>query len=181
MAQLISKRYATALFDIAVENNSIDELENQVRVLHEVLDSEEQFMQILHHPHILGDEKIQLLKDVFSSQISNELMGLLVLVVQKGRQEYILEILSTFLDEVKKHKDIVTAVVVSAVPLKDEQIDKIKQNLTNSVKKQIQIETQVDSSIIGGLKIRVGDRILDASVQGKLQGLKTRLYDMQLV
>ncbi|WP_341875799.1 F0F1 ATP synthase subunit delta [Defluviitalea saccharophila] len=181
MAQLISKRYAKALFDIAIETNTMDELESQVQMIHQVLESEEEFMQILQHPHILREEKMQLLKDVFSSIVSNELMGLLTLVVQKGRQEHLLEILSTFLDEVKTYKGIVTAVVISAVPLKEEQIEKIKQTLTSRIKKQIQIETQVDPSIIGGLKIRVGDRILDASIYGQLQGLKTSLYDMQLV
>jgi F-type H+-transporting ATPase subunit delta len=181
MAQLISKRYAKALFDLAIETNKIDELESQSRVIREILESEKEFMQILQHPQISKEEKIQLIKDTFSSKVSDELLGLLILVVQKGRQEYLLEILNTFLDEVKEHKGIVTAVVVSAVPLKNEQLEKIKLNLTSSVKKQIQIETQVDPSIIGGLKIRVGDRVLDASISGQLQGLKASLYDMQLV
>ncbi|HHW68352.1 MAG: F-type H+-transporting ATPase subunit delta [Epulopiscium sp.] len=181
MAQLISKRYAKALFDLAIETNKIDELESQSRVTREILESEKEFMQILQHPQISKEEKIQLIKDTFSSKVSDELLGLLILVVQKGRQEYLLEILNTFLDEVKEHKGIVTAVVVSAVPLKNEQLEKIKLNLTSSVKKQIQIETQVDPSIIGGLKIRVGDRVLDASISGQLQGLKASLYDMQLV
>lgn len=181
MAQLIAKRYAKALFDIALENHRIDEFEHQVHMVYQILDSEKEFMKILQHPQILMDEKIKMLEEIFSSKVSNELMGLLVLVIQKNRQDYILEILNTFLEEVKSYKGIVTATVVSAVPLTTEQINKITQKLISSLNKQIQIETQVDPSIIGGLKIRVGDRILDASIEGKLHSLKSQLYDLQLV
>ena len=73
-----------------------------------------------------------------------------------------------------------TATVVSAVPLTTEQINKITQKLISSLNKQIQIETQIDPSIIGGLKIRVGDRILDASIEESFIP-KSQLYDLQLV
>jgi F-type H+-transporting ATPase subunit delta len=181
MGQLISKRYAKALFDIAIEKNTIDEFEHQVHTVYQILCSEKEFMKILLHPQVLIEEKIKLLEEIFSSKIANELMGLLVLVIQKNRQDYILEILSTFLDEVKEYKGIVTATVISAVPLTKQQVNQITQKLITNLKKQIQIETQVDPSIIGGLKIRVGDRILDASIEGKLHSLKNQLYDLQLV
>ena len=71
--------------------------------------------------------------------------------------------------------------MITAVALSNEQINLIKAKLTNSLKKQVQIETQIDQSIIGGLIIRVGDSILDASIGGKLQSLKASLYDSQLV
>lgn len=180
MAQLISNRYSKALFDLAKESNKLDEFENQVRTIYEVLNSEREFMQILEHPHILADEKVSLLQKVFSSKILDEIMGLLVLVMQKNRQEYLLEILNTFLENVKEYKGIVTATVISAVPLNREQVDQIKQKLENNLQKQIQIKTQVDQSLIGGLKVRVGDRVLDSSIEGKLHSLKTSLYDLQL-
>ena len=62
MEQLISSRYAKALFDLAVESNKINEFENQVHNLYEILNSEKDFMQILQHPQIVADEKIELLK-----------------------------------------------------------------------------------------------------------------------
>lgn len=181
MAQLISSRYAKALFDLAIESNKIDEFENQVRIVYEILKTEKEFMQILQHPQIEVDEKIKILQKAFKSNILNEIMGLLTLIIQKNRQEHLLEVLNIFLDEVKKYKGIVTATVISAVPLNNEQINMIKVKLISNLKKQIQIETQVDPSIIGGLKIRVGDSILDASIEGKLHSLKTSLYDSQLV
>ncbi len=181
MEQLISSRYAKALFDLAVESNKINEFENQVHNLYEILNSEKDFMQILHHPQIVADEKIELLKKVFESKVSDEIMGLLVLIIRKNREEYILDILNSFLNRIKEYKGIVTATVITAVALSNEQINLIKAKLTNSLKKQVQIETQIDQSIIGGLIIRVGDSILDASIGGKLQSLKASLYDSQLV
>ncbi|HOA81343.1 MAG TPA: F0F1 ATP synthase subunit delta [Defluviitaleaceae bacterium] len=181
MEQLISSRYAKALFDLAVESNKINEFENQVHNLYEILNSEKDFMQILQHPQIVADEKIELLKKVFESKVSDEIMGLLVLIIRKNREEYILDILNSFLNRIKEYKGIVTATVITAVALSNEQINLIKAKLTNSLKKQVQIETQIDQSIIGGLIIRVGDSILDASIGGKLQSLKASLYDSQLV
>ncbi|NLK21820.1 MAG: F0F1 ATP synthase subunit delta [Epulopiscium sp.] len=181
MAQLISKRYSKALFDLAIEKNAVDEFENQIHNLYQILNSEKEFMQVLQHPHILNEEKIRLVKEVFLSKISDEIMGLLILIIRKNRQEHLLEILNAFLENIKEHKGIVTAVVFSAIPLDNEQINKIKQKLVMGLKKQVQIETIVDSSLIGGLKIRVGDRVLDVSIEGKLHSLKASLYDLQLV
>ncbi|WP_058486017.1 F0F1 ATP synthase subunit delta [Defluviitalea phaphyphila] len=181
MEQLIAKRYSKALFDLAIERDTLDEFENQVEIVYQILTNNKEYIQILQNPRVLMEEKIKLIKEAFSSKVLDEIMGLLILVVKKNREEYLLDILNTFLEEVKKYKGIVKAVVISAVPLNSEQISRIREKLTYSLKKNIQIDTQIDPSIIGGLKIRVGDRILDSSIKGKLDSLKTRLYDLQLV
>lgn len=181
MGQLISDRYAKALFDLAVESNKIDEFESQVGSLYTILKTEKDFTELLQHPQIIAEEKIELLQKVFEAKVSSEIMGLLVLIIRKNREEYLLDVLNAFLDKVKEYKGIVTATVISAVALDNEQISQIKMLLTKRLKKQIQIETQVVHSIIGGLIIRVGDSILDASIGGRLQALKASLYDSQLV
>lgn len=181
MEQLIASRYAAALFNLAIEKNCIDEFENQVQAMYGIFNSEMEFVKILQSPQILADEKVKLVEEVFSSKISADLMGLLVLIIQKGRQGYILEILHGFLDQVKEYKGIVSATVISAVPLSKEQINQITQKLIAGLKKKVEIQLQIDPSIIGGLKIRVGDQILDSSIEGKLHSLKAELNDLQLV
>lgn len=181
MAQLIAKRYALALFDLAIEKNCINDFENQVQTMYRILNSEEEFMKVLQHPQVLRDEKIKLIQGIFSSKIADELIGLLILVIQKNRQDHILDILNVFLDQVKAYKGIVSATVISAVPLSKEQINQITQKLIAGLKKKVEIQLQIDPSIIGGLKIRVGDQILDSSIEGKLHSLKAELNDLQLV
>lgn len=180
MAQLIAKRYATALFETALEKNQLPTFEKEAEDLLLIWRAEHEAMAFLQHPQILIEEKIRVLETVFSAKISRELLGLLVLIIQKGRQQYIFSIFEAFLEMVKKHKGIVTAVVSSAVPLRAEQITQIQNKLVSKFNKQVEIQVEIDPSLIGGMRIRVGDHVIDGSIHGKMENLKKQLMNLQL-
>jgi F-type H+-transporting ATPase subunit delta len=180
VAKLVIKRYATALFDIATEENKMQQYELEVQTIVKALGDEPDFTGILQNQKITLDEKLKVIEKVFASQVSASIVGLMALVVKKGRQQFLIQILQTFLELVKKQKGILKASVTSAVELKAEQIEKIKSQLENGTKSQVEMETVVDPSIIAGLVIRVGDKVVDASVQGKMQALKKQLTELKL-
>ncbi|MGL4736739.1 MAG: ATP synthase F1 subunit delta [Cellulosilyticaceae bacterium] len=180
MAQLVTKRYATALFDIANEQGAMKSFEDQVKTMKEVLENEKDFFTLLSHPSILQAEKIQVVENIFDGRVAEELVGLLVLIIKKGRQDLILDIFETFLTMAKADRGVILAAVTSAVPLKDEQLAQIKANIEKNTGKTIELEAAVDSSLIGGMIIKVGDKVVDGSVRGKLSGLKTQLNNLRL-
>ncbi len=180
MAKLVLRPYATALFDLAKEQNKIDELAGQVSTVIEEIKDNSQFMDLLLHPKIIAEEKIKLIHTVFEDKVSEEITGILTVILRKGRQNVLLEILELFLEMVSEHRGILKATVTSAVELKNEQLVQIKKKLENSTQKKIELHTQVNQELIGGMIIRVGDNVVDASISGRLQKLKDGLTNLQL-
>ncbi len=180
MAELVVKRYGTALFETALEMRKVDEFYEEVQTLISILQSEQDFMHVLQHPQVVLEEKITLLETVFLSKASKEVVGLLVLIVKKNRQQYLIEILQMFSDMVKVHKGIDSGIVISSVALSDDQMQRIQHLVSRNLNKQVELRTEVDPSLIGGLRIQVGDHMIDGTIRGKMEELKHQLLDIQL-
>lgn len=180
MAKLVEKRYATALFELAQSENKLTAYETEVKTIVELLQRELDFMAVLKDHRVTLKEKMHLVETVFDGRVSDPIVGLLVLLIKKGRQEDILGVLETFLERVKKESGIIKAVVTSAVPLTSEQLQKLQEKLETSTKSKIELETIIDTSIIAGLVVRVGDKVVDASYKGEIQTLKKQLSELRL-
>jgi F-type H+-transporting ATPase subunit delta len=108
-------------------------------------------------------------------------MGFLAAVVDKGRQNEILSILDYFIGQVKEEKGIGRAQVTSAVELTDKQKEQVtKKLLTTTRYVEFEMNYIVDPSLIGGMVIRIGDRVVDSSIKTQLYELKKQLLDVQL-
>ena len=181
MAKLISKTYGDALFELAVEKDKVDVLLEEIEQLKEVLSENEDFGRLMNHPKIIKEEKIQVAKDVFSGRISGELLGFLTIIITKDRYRDIDAILDYFIAEVKRYKGIGIATVTTAVPLKEEQCKKIEQKLLDTTQfTKMEMHYQLDESLIGGMVVRIGDRVVDSSIKTKLSELQKELLKVQL-
>lgn len=180
MAELVTKRYATALFDIAKEKEAIEDFEKQVQMILSTIQEEPEFVQLLEHPHILQEEKIKVVETIFMGRVYEELVGLLVLILRKNRQMLMLDILNKFLRLVEAYRGQVKVTVTSAIPLSEQQLAQIKTNLEKNTEQTIELETMIDESIIGGLIVHIGDKVVDGSIKGKLNGLKSQLNSLRL-
>jgi F-type H+-transporting ATPase subunit delta len=181
MAKLISKTYGDALFELAIEENKIDILLEEIEQLQDILAQNEDFGKLMNHPKILKEEKIQVARNVFEGRISNELLGFLTIIISKDRYKDIDEILAYFIAEVKKFKGIGIATVTTAVPLREDQCKKIEQKLLDTTEyKSMEMHYKLDESLIGGMVIRIGDRVVDSSISTKLNGLQRDLLKVQV-
>ena len=181
MAKLISKTYGDALFELAVEKNKVDVLLEEIEQLQKVLSENDEFGRLMNHPKIIKEEKIQVAKDVFGGRVSEELLGFLTIIITKDRYKDIDAILDYFVAEVKRYKGIGIATVTTAVPLKEEQCKKIEQKLLDTTEyKKMEIHYQLDESLIGGMVVRIGDRVVDSSIKTKLNELQKDLLKVQL-
>lgn len=180
MAELIAKRYAAALFDIALEKNSIDKYFDDVELICETIEGDAEFDAVMKHPQISGEEKLSVLTTAFKGKVEDDIIGLFSVAFRKNREAQLFDILNAFIDKVKEHKGIVTANVVSAKALSEKQLAEIKQKLESGMNKQVIIESSVDPSLIGGVKITVCGKLIDNTVRRHLDELKTKLNEVKI-
>lgn len=181
MAKLISKTYGDALFELAVEEDKIDALLEEIEQLQKVLSENDEFGRLMNHPKIIKEEKIQVAKNVFEGRMSDELLGFLIIIISKDRYRDIDAILDYFIAEVKKYKGIGIATVTTAVPLREEQCKKIERRLLDTTSyTTMEMNYMLDKSLIGGMVIRIGDRVVDSSIKTKLSELQKELLKVQL-
>lgn len=181
MAKLVAKVYGDALFAEAVEKQKVDLLFEEAKTLRNVCLENEDLMQFLNHPKVVKEEKISVMENVFSGRICDDLMGFLTIIVDKGRQKEILRILDYFIAKIKEYKKIGVVCVTSAIELDDGQKARIREKLLKTTQfLELEIDYHVDSSLIGGLVIRIGDRVVDSSIRTKLEEMKRELMKLQL-
>ena len=181
MAKLISKTYGDALFELAVEQGKVDALLKEIEQLQHVLSENEEFGRLMNHPKIIKEEKIQVAKNVFEGRMSSELLGFVTIIISKDRYKDIDAILDYFIAEVKQYKGIGVATVTTAVPLRLDQRRKIEQRLLDTTSyKKMEMNYLLDKSLIGGMVIRIGDRVVDSSISTKLNELQKELLKVQL-
>ncbi len=181
MAKLVTKTYGDALFDLACEEKKLDELYKQVTDLKKILDANTEFKALMNHPKITRDEKLGCMEEVFGGRIEGELLGFLVLVLKKDRYGEIDGILDHFIARVKEFKGIGVAYVTSAVELTDAQKKEIKDKLLATTDyKEMEVNYRVDRELIGGVIIRIGDRVVDSSIRTKLDDIRRELKQVQI-
>ncbi len=181
MAKLVSKTYGEALFELAVEENKVDVFMEEITEIQKILAENKDFSKFMNHPKILKEEKTEVLENVFKGRISDELTGFLTLIVAKDRYNEIDAILNYFLTEIKRFKGIGIAYVTTASALRDEQKAGVEQRLLETTSyKKMEMHYSVDESLIGGMIIRIGDRVVDSSIKTKLNELTRQLMKIQL-
>jgi F-type H+-transporting ATPase subunit delta len=181
MAKLVSKTYGDALFEVAQESGNLDGYWEEVKAVKTALGDNPDLFKLMSHPKVVKEEKIKVIEDIFSGKVSAEFVGLMRMIVDKGHFAQIDEVLDYFIDQVKEYKNIGTAHVTSALPLSDKQKAAVEKRLLETTKYvQFEMNYVVDPALIGGMVIRIGDRIVDSSVRTKLSALTCELSKIQL-
>ena len=181
MAKLISKTYGEALFELAVEEKKTDVFLKEVNVVVEALKQNEDFYKLLNHPKISKEEKIKVIENVFKGRVSDEITGFLTLIISKERYKELNAILEYFINRVKEEKGIGTAYVATAVSLNEIQKAQVKEKLLATTSyNEMEMNYSVDESLIGGMVIRIKDRVVDSSIKTKLSEIKKQLYKIQI-
>ncbi len=181
MAKLISKTYGEALFELAVEENKVDVFTEEISAILDILKQNPEFLQLLNHPKISKEEKLKVVENVFGGKVEKEILGFLNIIVAKERNKELESILVYFLDEVKAMKGVGVCYVTTPMELKDAQKEAVVKKLLETTGfKTMEMHYSVDESLIGGMVIRIGDRVVDSSILTKLSNLEAQLLKIQL-
>ena len=181
MAKLVSKTYGDALFELALEADKLDLFLEEVKAVAEAMEQNEDLTRLMNHPKIVKEEKIKLIEDIFKGNVSDELVGLMRMVVEKGHYNELGSTFLYFINQVKEYKNIGTAYVTAPLPLSDEQKAAVEKRLLETTKYvEFEMHYDVDAALIGGLVIRIGDRVVDSSVKNKLTSLTRELTQITI-
>ncbi|MGH2402793.1 MAG: ATP synthase F1 subunit delta [Candidatus Limnocylindria bacterium] len=168
-----ARRYADAAFEIGRADGTLETWERDLAALREAL-GDEQLRRLVEHPAIPFAEKEKVLTRVVSG-VSRQPLNLALLMIRRGRPGAIDAMVDRFGELVRRERGISLAEVRTARPLEDAQRTAVEDRLRALTGDRIEINEVVDESLIGGLSVRIGDRLYDASVRSRLERLRARL------
>ena len=174
--QLASK-YATAIFEIAKDEKNLDGYGKDLAKVHDDVFSIPEAVKFFQNPLVPHKAKKDLLVKAVGKEVSATVMNFLMLLVDKKRIGVFNEIYDIFTSLKNKAQGILVADVTSAFPLNKKQQDALIKKLTSLTGRKIQIRMHKDASIIGGLILKIGDKRIDGSVSGRLNGLKSSMLN----
>lgn len=181
MAKLISNIYGEALFELAVEEEKTDAMLEEIAGIKNVFLENPEYIKFLNHPRISAEEKIKTTETIFAGRIDKQLVGFLSIIITKGRCESLMEILDYFLDRIKEFKGIGVAYVTTPFELPKEKKEAIcKKLLATTSFKEMEMHYAINPDLLGGMQIRIGDRVVDSSIQTKLNQLQRDLLKVQV-
>lgn len=181
MAKLVSKVYGDALFSLALEENRLDEVWDEVKTLSAALRENKEFTDIMTHPDMSQEKGRVLLDEAFGGKLSDVMMGFLQVLVKKGRFAEVLSVLEHFEKETKEYKRIGVVYVTTPAELTGEQKSGIEEKLIQTSGYQsLEMNYTVDPSLLGGIRIRIGDRVVDNSIQTKLEEMTRSLSKVRV-
>lgn len=171
----VAKRYAVALFQIAKEQNLLDQIEEELRTVKEVFTNDNDLLSFLQHPKVTRDAKRTTIVNAFSS-LSKSVQNTLQLMVDRHRIEAIAPMVDEFIELANEEKSVADAKVYSVRPLTEAETTAISTAFAAKVgKNTLRITNITDSNLLGGIKLRIGNTIYDGTVSGKLDRLSKQL------
>jgi F-type H+-transporting ATPase subunit delta len=171
---LVADRYAKALLDLAISENAVDEYQNELIAVSEVFETEKDFTAFLHSPQKDLPAKKSLIIHVFKEQVTKNIFNLLLLLLDKKRIESLQDICSAYVKMADEHQNILNITVTAALPLTKEQIDSISEKFMAIYHgSSVKITVKTDNSLIGGIKVTLGDKLYDGTVKGQLSKMQS--------
>ena len=168
-----ARRYAQALFEVALARDAIDQWATELGRIAE-LAQDPGAAKLLSTPGMPAAVRRRAV-DAIAGPFSPEIERLLDLLLERKRTELLTSLSEAYADRVREHRGILRAAITTAVPLDDQERELIAQRLQRRFGKVIEIHSEVDPEILGGVVARVGDQLLDGSVRGGLERLRRRL------
>lgn len=172
----VAGRYAAALFDLAREQNIISEVEQDLAKFQQLYDESAELRRLVRSPVIAAEDQARALEAVLGKAETGGLAKNFFALVARNRRLFAApDMVRAFRALAAKARGEVTADVQSAHPLTDAQAEALKAALKASVGKDVTLQTRVDPSLIGGLVVKLGSRMVDSSIKTKLQSLSLSL------
>ena len=169
-----ARRYAEAAFQLATRDDTFDAWAKDLATVNELV-GDERIARIVSNPSVPRAEREATIDRLLAKRVSPLVLNIVRLLDQRGRLMLLPAIAAEFTRLLDAKRGVVAATVTSAAPLEKDEIKEIAARLETMTGQTVKLATAVDPSLIGGLTVRVGDRMIDASVRGRLERLRDQL------
>ena len=169
-----ARRYAEAAFEIGRADGTLDAWERDMATIGETMRHPE-LRSLLQHPAVPFADKERVLRRVMGRGVAAGPINLVLLMVRRGRPGAIDRMIERFTELLRRHRGVALAEVRTALPLDDGQRAELVSRLRTITGSRVEMDEAVDSDLIGGIAVRIGDQLYDASVRSRLERLRARL------
>ena len=176
----VAQRYARALFMVATSKDNVDIIASELHQLRSFLDKDKRFIAFLEAPQVLSDHKISLIRTLFTTRISPQLLSFLFLLIEKHRIEFLAEIAGEFEKSLESYRGIIKARIITAVSIDDTYKNQLRDKLEKITGKKIEVIHRIDKEIIGGVIVQLNFKVIDNSVRHQLEVLKHDLLSLKV-
>jgi F-type H+-transporting ATPase subunit delta len=169
----LAERYAAALFDLADERRALDQVASDLRQLRTMVQESGDFVRLIRSPILSRDQQAKAIGVIAQqAELSALVRDFLAVVARNRRLFAIPAMIETFLAKLAARRGEVNAQVTAAQPLTEAQLAALNEQLRRSIGSRVSVDVRVDASLIGGLVVKVGSRMVDGSIRSKLQRLQ---------
>lgn len=172
---IVADRYARSLMELAAEQGKLEDVRRDMKLLLKVVNENRDFRLFLQSPVIKADKKQKVLSEIFEGKVSKLSFAFITLLAKKGRERILFEIATSFDEQYKKSKNILTAVVTSANGLDERTRKRMEELIESQLNGEVELVEKVDPSAIGGFILRIGDKQIDKTVARQLSRMKKAL------
>jgi F-type H+-transporting ATPase subunit delta len=178
----LAGRYAKSLLDLAVENNQLDVVYDDMKFMLSLNRANPDFVSVLKSPIIDSDKKIKIIESIVNNRVNKITMLFIKLLVRKTRESYLPEIVKAFIEQYNKLKNIYPVKITTAVEMSNELKEALLAKIrTNPDFQNIELQTVVEDELIGGFKLEMGDLLIDASILRDLNDIKKQFLDNEYI
>ena len=177
----LATRYAKSLLDLSIEQNQLEAVYADMKLLKGINKSNPDFVALLRSPIITADKKDKILDAVIGKNISQISMLFIRLLTTKKRESNLPEIVTAFLEHYNKLKNIQTVKLTTATPISEELKNSIIARVKSADSSAIEIETAVKEELIGGFKLEIGGTLIDASILRDLNDIKRQFLNNEYI
>jgi F-type H+-transporting ATPase subunit delta len=169
-----ARRYAEAAFELALRDEALDDWDGALSLAAQLLESE-RIAAVVDNPAIPLAGRIGVVDRLLAGRVPPGTLNLVRLLVQRGRIDLLPRVMAEYRRLLNRRRGVVQAVVTTAAPLTPAEVTALTASLAGLTGGTVDLEIQIDGALIGGLTVRVGDQLIDASVRGRLERLRAQL------
>ncbi|MBI3926290.1 MAG: ATP synthase F1 subunit delta [Armatimonadetes bacterium] len=175
LLRTIAFRYAEALFKLAVDRKNIDDQLKELVTVERILQEHPSLKRALEAPTVPGSVKKRILKELLERRLDKTTLHFFYVLVDKNREVYVTTIIEAYRGLMRAHRGVVQCHVRTAVPLTADLTRDLTTSLGKYTGKKVELQVELAPELLGGMVIRVGDRIIDASLESQLEHIRERL------
>ena len=173
-----ANRYSLALFELASESNSLNQIEKNSSAMLNLISKNKDFNDLIKDPTLSRETLIEIINKISENfKLETLFKNFLSFLITKRRFFYLEQILSSFNETCSEKRGEIKAVIKSAKQLTQDEIDMITDELSNNFKSKIKLNYKLDQSLIGGLVVQVGSTMIDTSIKNKLQQIESKMIE----
>lgn len=176
----VAERYAGALFDIAREKGLMDKIEEELRGILEALESSADFRRVFYHPQVPAAVKKEIVKALFGDKVETYTLNFVNVLLDARREVFFKDIVAYYIRLANQVRNVVEVKVTSAVEVPPAYREELLAALAKVTGKEVRVTYETKPDILGGLVIRIGNRVIDSSVARQLERLRDQIRQIRV-